>query len=206
MRTLQGPKVKSLVQYGFNVVPYKDRILSVEIAAKQGRKIFVHRNLKFKGSYVYSIISTDTKKQVIGYTDNLLIHSVNTKIHDSGKKTAVKTKIRNVHAFLEGKVLRRTELKCDIWKRIHYDPFDPNMNFYIYDWSGNKHHFDEAPYVYLTGNGPYAGFDSLLQFHHFTDIKTKDVPKEVRDMIDNKKGSTPFSIPPIFDYDCSKES
>lgn len=119
---------------------YKNR--RVDIAAP----VKVYRCLNRKGK-VYSV------KQggyVVGHTENIQLSNVEFVVNKSGKKRALDTQQRNVHAYLLGYI---TEEKNRTPKnKITYYPFS-TKNFYNCN-TGNE--IEHSSLVVINNNGVFA--------------------------------------------------
>ena len=76
----------------FDIKPFKNRKINFD------KKVFVYRCLN-KPGYIYSIKQFG---KVVGHTSKLILSNVEFKIIKSGKKKAIETGIRNVHALING--------------------------------------------------------------------------------------------------------
>src|SRR5690554_667673 len=74
--------------------PYKNREINLE------KEVEVYRCLNRKGK-VYSIKQDGL---VVAHTDALTMRDVKFIINQSGKKRCIDKKVRNVHAYIKGKI------------------------------------------------------------------------------------------------------
>jgi hypothetical protein len=97
------------------IIPYKDRTLDPD------KKVNVYRCLNRKG-HVYSVQQSG---KVIGHTTNIILVDVTFNVNPSGKKRAIETKVRNVHAKINGYVreVMPYPLNLDMLGLIKYYPF-----------------------------------------------------------------------------------
>lgn len=75
-----------------DITSYKDRPIDFK------KKVDVYRCLTRRG-YVYSIAQSG---KVVGHTSNIVLSDVTFKINESGKRRAIESGIRNVHARING--------------------------------------------------------------------------------------------------------
>lgn len=96
----------------YNITPYKGRTINFS------KKVRVYRCLTRKGC-VYSI---QQGGKVVAHTSDLILRDVNFKINRSGKKRAIETGIRNVHAMIDG-YIDNTLQDTEVVGTLKYYPF-----------------------------------------------------------------------------------
>ncbi len=120
----------------YTIQPFKERTLNLE------KPVRVYRCLNRKGT----IFSVQQGSKVVGHTSNISLDNVDFKINQSGKTKAIKTKQRNVHAFVFGMV---SEIKGTPSRKISYNPFLQNGFFFI----DNKEEIKSAEKVCFNDQG-----------------------------------------------------
>lgn len=97
------------------IIQYKDREINLE------KKVYVYRNLNCKfDEKSFSIMQNGL---VVGHTNNLLLFDVEFIIRKYGKLKALKTKKRNVHAFLKGYIKKGGIRVKEAYTPVIYNPF-----------------------------------------------------------------------------------
>ena len=117
------------------IVSFKNRTIIKD------KPILIYRNLHKKGK-VYSIRQNSL---VVGHTTNISLKNVKFIINMGGKKKAIESGIRNVHAFVSGIISNEkhtTELK------VKYNPFI-DKGFY-YD---ENNEISEALFININETG-----------------------------------------------------
>lgn len=94
-----------------NIQSYKNRKLIYD------KPFEVYRCLNRKGR-IYSIRQNGL---VVGHTDSLSMTNVELVVNSGGKKQAIKTMQRNVHAFVRGYI--NSSISYDGIKQLTYNPF-----------------------------------------------------------------------------------
>lgn len=102
-----------------DITPYKDRELDF------GKEVYVYRCLNRKG-HVYSIKQSG---YVVAHTTDITLMDVKFIVNASGKKKAIETKQRNVHAFIKGMISPYIYFTTPT--KITYHPFN-ECGFHIY--------------------------------------------------------------------------
>lgn len=104
----------------------------MEIIAFKNRKIDfsqpvrVYRNLNRKGQ-VYSVWQ---KGFVVAHMKEFVLRDVTFVVNKSGKERAMRTKTRNVHAFVEGLLGDFDDVLLEFSYSLHYKPFTKD-GFYV---------------------------------------------------------------------------
>ena len=104
----------------------------------------IYRCLNKKG-YVFSIMQNNL---VVAHTNFFVVKNPKFKINESGKIKAIQSKIRNVHAFIEGYLGEIEDiLNCFSWTLL-YEPFK-NKGFYIGNSDDPKNEIKKAQCAYV---------------------------------------------------------
>ena len=98
----------------FTYTSFKERKIDPEKAVK------IYRCLNRKG-HIFSIKQGDL---VVGHTDNIVLKDCWFKVNKYGKQKAIETGIRNVHAFVIGRITNNIE--SDAMYDLKYNPFSDN--------------------------------------------------------------------------------
>jgi len=93
-----------------NILLYKNRYINPD------KKVEVYRCLNRKGK-IYSIRQRGV---VVAHTDNIVLEDCEFVVNASGKKKAIETKERNVHAFIRGTIIDKEVVPLE---RVTYHPF-----------------------------------------------------------------------------------
>jgi hypothetical protein len=97
-----------------HILLYKNRYINLE------KEVDVYRCLNRKGKF-YSI---KQRGVVVGHTDNIVLSDCKFIVNASGKKKAIETKQRNVHAYIRGRIIHTEQITTSA--TITYNPFDNN--------------------------------------------------------------------------------
>jgi hypothetical protein len=105
------------------ITPFKNRVID------EKQPVLLYRNLTRKGR-IYSLKQNGL---VVAHTTAICLKNVEFVINKAGKKQAIKTKIRNVHAFIKGYVTgsgmgTTAKVNC-LPVVVKYDPFS-ELGFY----------------------------------------------------------------------------
>ena len=129
------------------IIPFKGRKLDAE------KPIHVYRNLNRQGK-VYSIRQNNV---VVGHTTAICMRQCKFVVNDSGKDRAVRTMVRNVHAYINGYVSDNWQMVTKEQNvKVNYRPFN-NLEFY-HTVNGTDHNVDSAVYCTVDGTGVHASF------------------------------------------------
>lgn len=128
----------------------------MEIITFKNRKIDfsqpvrVYRNLNRKGQ-VYSVWQ---KGFVVAHMKEFVLRDVTFVVNKSGKERAIRTKTRNVHAFIEGFLGDFDDILLEFSHNLYYKPFI-NRGFYIELLGEKESHLGvtKAGIVYKTESG-----------------------------------------------------
>jgi hypothetical protein len=94
-----------------NIFPYKQRQINPK------KEVEVYRCLNRRGK-IYSIRQRGV---VVAHTNNILLEHCEFIINEAGKKKAILTNQRNVHAYIRGRI---SDKNFETHKEIKYHPFD----------------------------------------------------------------------------------
>ncbi len=84
-------------------------------------KVDVYRNLHRK---CWSVRNTKTGR-VIQHLDELVLTNTTFHVHEAGRQKVLRTKQKNVHAFIRGSLAETINLDT-IWKKAQYNPYTMN--------------------------------------------------------------------------------
>lgn len=112
--------------------------------------VLVYRNLHMKGKW-YSIRQGGV---VVAHCQNFILSNCTFVINNSGKKEAIKTGIRNVHAFICGKL--SSDISNSFSFNLRYKPFESG-GFYI-NVGEDKKYIDTASFAYTSGDNIFVQF------------------------------------------------
>jgi len=112
---------------GNKITPYKERKLDID------KPVLIYRCLRGKG-VKYSIKQSG---KVVAHTDFIMLKYANFIINEKGRQRVIKEKVKNVHAFVEGLIVKRGvkdileddselksyELEIDSPAIIKYNPY-----------------------------------------------------------------------------------
>ena len=115
-----------------------------EATQSMGR-VFVYLNTRYN---VFSIRSVKTKK-VVDYAHSVLLRDATFTVGKSGRRLALKTRQRNVHAGVTGTQVNNIKIK--VGQPITYKPF--KAGYFYYRCNGRPIH--EADLVLLKGQRIY---------------------------------------------------
>ena len=141
------------------ITQYKGRVINNQ------EKVQIYRNLNAKG-YVYSIKQHNL---VVGHTTNIKLCECEFKVMKGGKKRALNTEQRNVHAFIEGYICYFFEGDTLIGHignlekpaKIKYYPFD-NNGFVCVNYQDKPFEIMFAKGVDISEDGVY-GYNCLIK-------------------------------------------
>jgi hypothetical protein len=122
------------------ITPFKDRVIDYD------KPVMVYRNLNRKET-TWSI---KQGSYVVAHATSVNISSPTVKISPSGKKRAVDTGIRNVHAYICGYIVNYSDAPV---KRIRYNPF-VDETFHTDDGKS----IEEYNFVVFNDSGAYAHY------------------------------------------------
>jgi hypothetical protein len=128
-----------------HIVPYKERTIDAE------KPIHLYRNLTKKGIW-YSIKQDGF---VVAHATAICMSNVTFMIKKWEKERAIRTKIRNVHAFIVGRYatsgMGTSAERNDLPIRIKYNPFS-NFGFY-YEMCDDKKEIKGARFIIANKEG-----------------------------------------------------
>lgn len=115
------------------------------VQAKRGEAVRVHRNLH-NGCWVVSVRGSGGWR-VAGYTTGVTLRDVRPRVGESRYRACKADQTRNVHAYLEGTLVKASASKPKGWKRITYNcKTGPGPFFYF---ASSRKAFDGAREVRL---------------------------------------------------------
>lgn len=118
--------------------------------------VMLYRNLTRKGR-IYSLKQNGL---VVAHTTAICLKDVTFVINKAGKQSAIKTKIRNVHAFVKGYVtpngMGTTAKVNDLPVVVKYDPFN-ELGFY-HELTEKKKELKGARFVIANHEGVKAAY------------------------------------------------
>lgn len=103
-----------------SIQPFKGRQFDLS------RPVFVYRDLTRKGR-IYSVKQNGL---VVGKTENICLENVSFIVLNSGKERALKTRQRNVHAFIKGHISSCRNSDADLFP-VKYFPFEKHGFVYL---------------------------------------------------------------------------
>lgn len=115
-------------------------------------KVFCYRNLRYK-HVVWSVRSVETGF-VIDRTSKVILKDVKLKVSQAGRARVLKEQIKNVHAGVQGKRLKR-EPKGN-WIRVQYNPYKNDSFVNSNPVNNEPLRIFEAKYAKLTSTGLYV--------------------------------------------------
>lgn len=119
------------------ITSYKGR--SIE----QGKRYEVYRNLH---KQTFSILDPQTRL-VVGHGDEFIMTDVEYVVRQGGKKKAIETGVRNVHAVMLGQIHTEVDITTlKIRDQVTYNPFIQTGFFYS---SGNMEEITHSDKVYV---------------------------------------------------------
>jgi hypothetical protein len=134
------------------IIPFKNRKIDYN------KKVYIYRNLHDNtGSKTYSIRQNGL---VVGHTNQIMLGSVNFKVNQSGREKVLKTKNKNVHAFIIGDIIESgMGMSADsvLPVKITYNPYK-NKTFVRENLTKDKISVKHAACVILNRNGVTAAY------------------------------------------------
>ena len=116
---------------------------------ENGTYVAVYRNLH---NGMFSIMCPKTRK-VFAWDKNMLLKDCSFKVRRGGRLKVLKTKQKNVHAFVYGYYYNSESDSNEDLIKIKYNPYYADYFFL----SENNSRIDKAPYVYFkNGSEIYA--------------------------------------------------
>lgn len=123
------------------MIPYKNRNILFD------EKVEIYRCLNRKG-YVFSIRQNG---KVVAHTESIVLKDCDLIVNNAGKKNCIKTKQRNVHAFVKGFITNKTDIKLTFSFILKYNPFSP-IGFH----TQGENEIKKANVVYIQENQIYC--------------------------------------------------
>lgn len=125
------------------MIYYKNRILNHDAPVE------IYRCLKRKG-VIYSVRQFG---KVVAHTDNIVLRGCKFIVNESGRQRVIKTKQKNVHAYIKGYVATVDSIQLSFSHLVKYNPYKFGY-FYISDNTPIK----KAKIVYTQNNYLYTQF------------------------------------------------
>lgn len=116
------------------IKPYKNRTVNKD------KFVFVYRNL-------HNGLLSIKQKNVIGYTDFILLKNIHFIIHQSGYRETIKNNSKTVHAFVKG-YLSNEDICLDNAIQIFYNPYKAN---YFMNKEGQR--ITSAEFIKISSDG-----------------------------------------------------
>ena len=107
------------------------------------KKVLIYRNLNRKGRY----FSIKQDGLVVAHTKRFYLTDVECVVNKSGKKRALETRQRNVHAYLKGTLSNSDSVKLEFSYILNYKPF--NREGFYSESLGN---IDKCSTAYIEGD------------------------------------------------------
>ena len=127
--------------------PYKNREVNLD------KLIYVYRNLNSTcNENKYSVMQNGL---VVAHTNQLQLKDVKFIIRPSGKQRAIKTKERNVHAFIRGYVKDFDVPNIDMLFQLKYNPFNDTKFNIQTNITKIKRYIDSCKLVIINDLGIY---------------------------------------------------
>lgn len=122
-----------------NIFPFKNRSVQLD------KPVEIYRCLNRKGK-IYSIRQRGV---VVAHTDNITIKNCTFVVNEAGKKKAIETSERNVHAFIRGFIEKR--FRANSLLTVKYNPFSTHGFLCV-----NRGSISKARYVVIDRTGVKA--------------------------------------------------
>lgn len=123
------------------MIPYKNRTIDVS------KPIDLYRCLNRKG-FIFSMRQFG---KVVAHTDKIVLTDCKMIVNKAGKKKAIYTNNRNVHAFIKGYISDNDSIKNTFSFILKYNPFSSD-NFHINEVGEVKN----CKVIYLQNNCVYC--------------------------------------------------
>jgi hypothetical protein len=108
--------------------------------SQESNKINFQKKVRIYWNSTKSCWSIKQGSKVVGYADNVLLKNANFFVSENGRLKVLLTKRKNVHAFVEGFILK-TNLECKpprFKTKITYEPYKRKTFFYVDSKKGIK--------------------------------------------------------------------
>lgn len=132
------------------IKPFKGRTID------ESQPVLLYRNIKRKGK-IYSI---KQKNVVVAHTTAICLKDVTFVINKGAKAEAIRSKIRNVHAFIKGYItpngMGTTAKNNDLPVPVKYNPFS-DLGFY-HEITINKKEMNGARFIIANHEGVKAAY------------------------------------------------
>jgi len=120
--------------------PFKGRTVNLD------KEVDFYRCLNRKG-FVFSIRQDGL---VVAHTDKVVLKDCKLIVNKSGKERCLKTKTRNVHAFVRGKIGDIYDIKNEFSFILKYNPYE-DLGFHV-NLLKDKIEIGECKSAYIQGN------------------------------------------------------
>ena len=126
------------------IIPFKDRDVDLT------KNVEVYRCLNNDGC-IYSVRQGG---KVIGHTRQLTLKDAKFVIHKTSQERNKASKIRNIHAFVRGKINIIPQTNYKMLRRVTYDAYEDAT--FIYHTSSSFHELHNSETVLFTKKGIYS--------------------------------------------------
>lgn len=123
-----------------NITPFKNRELD------ESKAVELYRCLNRKG-FVFSLRQNG---KVVGHTNNIVLKNCKFIISNAGKQRCINNKVRNVHAYVEGYLGTKEDIKLSFSFELLYNPYK-DMGFH-FEQMGIVGEVKEADVLYFDKN------------------------------------------------------
>jgi len=123
-----------------NIIPFKEREIDYS------RPVDVYRCLNRKGR----VFSIKQGSLVVAHTTELNMNNVKFVVNSAGKKKAIASKQRNVHAFIRGKIGKLAQEGVPYLSPLVYNP-SSELGFCV-----DSKEVDSSPMISIREHGIYA--------------------------------------------------
>lgn len=125
------------------LTPFRGRQINLDLP------VYVYRNLHGRDATKYSVRQHGL---VVAHTNNLYLRSVDFIVSETGRQKVIKTKRKNVHAFVKGFIYKMDERYLKYSYLITYDPYRDSC-FMINLPLNRRMEVKFAMHIYITKNG-----------------------------------------------------
>ena len=124
------------------LTPFKNRKIDIK------KSVRVYRNIrKIAGPTVYSVVQSGL---VVGHTNQITLQDCSFKVSVARRDRVRKEKVKNVHAWIEGRITRRKIVWFPCWN-IKYNPY-VNDHFAV----GDSFYIGSAKHTWIGQQGVFA--------------------------------------------------
>ena len=131
------------------IVSYKSRNINFD------KPVRIYRNLNMKGGKWYSIKQDGL---VVGhFKESIRFEDCKFIVNHKARKRVIQNKRREVHAYIEGKLIAPAPILTDDVRMIYYDPFDIEYDFSVGSiWKRDKTNIAWSEFIIITGGRIYS--------------------------------------------------